>query len=387
MAAPVPAPRTELGGVERGLQRASGIGIVAFAAQASVVAVAGWSLYPAWWYAVPAPAMAAAVAVTVVFCFRGRSGRSGRLGAVTVVVAGTVATAWATAETVQAVGNATSPLVTAFAILLGLFEPPVIAIPVGAALIASQTVSVSLTRPLPVDDVATVTMIQAAVLLAGMVTRSALRRAAVNQDALRDRLAHALAADRVAAATRLDRREQERRLHDTVLSTLAAIARSSLTDSERLRDRCAADARYLRTLQRRAPGTPGRRPDLAEQLHTLARDRTVPGFRVDVAVEPERVGRPLPDEVVDALTRAASEGVANAARHSGAHAVEIRVRSGDGGVTVEVLDRGCGADRAQGGDRLGVRRSIVERMTDAGGRAEVRHVPGAGTRVVLTWPA
>lgn len=371
---------TELGGVERGLQRASGIGLAAFVVQAVAVAVAGRPLYPGWWYAGPALAMLAAMGVTVVACLRGRSRRTGRLVTVGVVAAGAVVTAWATAETVHVVGNATSALVTALAILIGLFEPPAISLPAGGVLVASQMVSVAVTRPLPAGELATVTAIQVSVLLAGAVTRRVLRRAATEQDALADRLAVAVAADRIAAATRRDRREQDRRLHDTVLSTLTAIARGSLVESDRLRDRCAADARYLRTLHEQGACGAG----LVDALRTLVHDRRVPGVRIDLTAGAVRL--PVPPDVVDALTRAAGEGVANALRHSGSDTVEIRVREDADRVEVEVTDHGSGAPPPADGRGLGIRRSIVERMADAGGAGRVEHDPGAGTRVVLTWP-
>lgn len=385
-AVPVPDTRTELGGVEHALQRASGIGLGAFTAQSLAVAVTGWPLYPAWWYLVPAPAMFAAMVVAIVTCMRGRSVRIGRLITVVVVTVGSVTTAAATAGTVHVVGNASSALVTALAILLGLFEPPKVALPAGAVLIAGQVGSVALTRPLPTGELATVAAIQVAVLLAGVVTRRVLRRAASEQDKLTERLAEALAADRVAWATRRDRREQERRLHDTVLSTLTAIARSSLTESDRLRDRCAADARYLRTLQRRAGEERTPRMELVDVLRTLARDRASPGSRIDVVCDEGPAGPELPDDVVDALTRAAGEGVANAVRHSGTDVVEIRVRRSTERVVVEVIDHGRGTGPVAGGDGLGIRRSIQERMADAGGTGRVHRVAGAGTSVVLTWP-
>jgi signal transduction histidine kinase len=53
-----------------------------------------------------------------------------------------------------------------------------------------------------------------------------------------------------------------------------------------------------------------------------------------------------------------------------------------------VRDNGAGFDPAAVGPaRLGLRRSIVERVADWGGQAAVRSAPGAGTVVTLRWPA
>jgi signal transduction histidine kinase len=59
-----------------------------------------------------------------------------------------------------------------------------------------------------------------------------------------------------------------------------------------------------------------------------------------------------------------------------------------GAVEIEVGDAGSGFDPASvPDDRLGVRRSIIERTANAGGHAEVRSTIGRGTVVVLSWPA
>ena len=58
-----------------------------------------------------------------------------------------------------------------------------------------------------------------------------------------------------------------------------------------------------------------------------------------------------------------------------------------GAVEIEVGDEGQGFDPTGVPDeRLGLRRSIVERTAKAGGHAEVRTALGRGTVVVLSWP-
>jgi signal transduction histidine kinase len=53
-----------------------------------------------------------------------------------------------------------------------------------------------------------------------------------------------------------------------------------------------------------------------------------------------------------------------------------------------VADTGAGFDvDAVPPDRLGVRISIRERVDAVGGATEIRSVPGAGTTIVMTWPA
>lgn len=379
---------TELDGFEGSLQRAGGVGLCAFALQAVAVALAGWPLYPLWWFLGPAPVVLAATTALAVACLRGRSRPAGRIVVVAVCAACSVLTALATAASVHEVGNATLPLVTALITLLGFLDHPVVALPVGTTLVAVQMIGVAVTRPLDPADVVVVGFIQVAILLAAAAGGRLARRAAAEQDLAHARLSRAIVADRAAAASRSDRREQERELHDTVLSTLTALARSSLSSSDRLRARCAADADYLRSLRRHddvapAAGDPASL-DLHSALHAMARALSRPRLRVRVAAQGSAV--PLTGQVVRAIGRAAREAITNSARHSGAAVIEIELRWSAAQVTVAVADDGCGIppSGAQGG--LGVRRSIVERMADVGGRGTVQHEAGAGTRVVLTWP-
>jgi signal transduction histidine kinase len=55
---------------------------------------------------------------------------------------------------------------------------------------------------------------------------------------------------------------------------------------------------------------------------------------------------------------------------------------------VTVRDAGTGFDPARlDPARLGVRRSIAERLADWGGRASIWSAPGDGTVVCVCWPA
>jgi signal transduction histidine kinase len=378
------AESSELGGVEFGLQRASGLGLAAFEGQAVAVAIAGAALYPPWWFAFVAPVVAVATTHTVVRCFQGRSGTLGRLVTALVVSAANVVTAIATAESVREVGNAMSPVVTATVILLGLFDHPAVALPVGSLVIATQIGSVAITRSLGVEDLVVVTAIQVAVMLAAALAGGAVRHLARDQDDAQARLAEAVLTDRVHAATCADRREQDRELHDTVLSTLTSLARSSLVDDDGLRARCAADAAYLRSS---APDDPDRRSsdsELRRGLEMMSETQSTPGFFVRIGVS----GRchDLPAAVVHAIIRATREAVTNASRHSGAAGVEVRADFGPRRVRIDVVDHGCGRSPSAGHGGLGVRWSIIERMEEVGGAATVEYRPGKGTQVALTWP-
>lgn len=99
----------------------------------------------------------------------------------------------------------------------------------------------------------------------------------------------------------------------------------------------------------------------------------------------------VPVPVAVAIAHAVREALANVASHAGTGEAWVEVslaapESGPGGVLVTVRDEGAGFDPGRvDPTRLGLRRSIVERITDWGGRASIRSAPGEGTEVSLQW--
>jgi signal transduction histidine kinase len=104
-----------------------------------------------------------------------------------------------------------------------------------------------------------------------------------------------------------------------------------------------------------------------------------------VAVEVVVVGDCELDERSEAVLGAAREALVNAAKHA-AEPGPVRVYAEVDARRIEVFvrDRGPGFELAEvPADRRGVRESIVGRMERAGGRAELRSIPGGGTEVGL----
>jgi signal transduction histidine kinase len=108
----------------------------------------------------------------------------------------------------------------------------------------------------------------------------------------------------------------------------------------------------------------------------------------------------IPARVALAISGAAREALSNVAAHAGTGEAWVRARltaldgdgDGDGragrGAEVTVRDEGAGFDRALVDHaRLGLRRSIAERVADCGGHASVWSRPGHGTVVHLSWAA
>ncbi len=114
----------------------------------------------------------------------------------------------------------------------------------------------------------------------------------------------------------------------------------------------------------------------------LAQWEAQTGITADLQVQGQR---PLPLEVEQALFRVAQEALSNAARHSGARKVVVRLTWTPAAVTLEVRDDGQGFDPTRARQGLGLH-SMAERVQALGGTLQVDSAPGAGTRVVASVP-
>jgi signal transduction histidine kinase len=99
----------------------------------------------------------------------------------------------------------------------------------------------------------------------------------------------------------------------------------------------------------------------------------------------------LPPEEFDLRLRrnlflAVKEALNNAAKHSGAAELFVRIHRAPGGLTVTVEDNGRGFDpEGLGGERNGMS-NMTQRMSEIGGACELFTAPGNGCRVVFTVP-
>ncbi len=185
-----------------------------------------------------------------------------------------------------------------------------------------------------------------------------------------------LLAERSARVREEQRAEIAAHLHDSVLQTLALIQNRAGASSEVARI-ARAQERELRDWLF-APDVPVA-ADLAGELRAIAAaiELDYP-VRIDVVT----VGESL-EQSSSALVAAAREAMLNAARHAGGE-VSVYLETPPGAIDVFVRDRGPGVDLAAlPGDRLGIRESIIGRMTRAGGTATVRPGAGSGTEVHL----
>lgn len=192
------------------------------------------------------------------------------------------------------------------------------------------------------------------------------------------RLRHAEQQVSVARA----REEVARTLHDGVLQTLAVVQRRSV-DPE-LAQLAREQDRELRTFL----------------FGSGVDDQTMQVALRDVAARVERhhglnpqvvIAEDAPDlspDRVRALAGAVGEALTNTAKHAEASRVVVYVEpdDDDAGVFCSVKDDGVGFDPSGPHEGQGVRRSIVARIEEVGGRVEIESQPGRGTEVRLWIP-
>jgi len=249
-----------------------------------------------------------------------------------------------------------------------------------------------------------------------------LRRTARDADARLAETSARRTAEQVAAQRTADRREHDRLIHDTVLNTLTGIALGGGGDRATSAERCAAAVDVLvgdRLLAEIGHptggfGDLGAPTDIRAGLAAAVAAARGRGLRVEVDVRmdgpqsgPEsgagrgagggpgggsdsgpEAGHELPGEVVAALAGGVGQALENVRRHAGTGRAILTGTVSADRVRLVVRDWGVGFDPGAVDEaRLGLRGSIIGRVSDVGGWVEVASRPGAGTAVTFNWRA
>ena len=193
--------------------------------------------------------------------------------------------------------------------------------------------------------------------------------AAANES--RRREGQALAAERAEAA----RAAVDRRIHETVLNTLAAVTRASISP-EAAQIQCAKDLRELDSQQAGAPRS------VQDMLAMLLERHPVPGPVLGVVHSDVRF---RDDDSAQVAFDAMSEVLRNVIRHSRATRTSIRAAGRSSTVTLTVVDDGIGMDESTQA-RFGLRRALADSIRSMGGDVVVTSAPGRGTQVDITMP-
>jgi PAS domain S-box-containing protein len=187
--------------------------------------------------------------------------------------------------------------------------------------------------------------------------------------------------ERVVAAADQARQRIERDLHDSVQQRLVALtlelreleAGSPIRDDlVRIGDGMGSILEDLREIVQGIHPPVLRRSGLGPALRTLARRSAIPA-RLDARVE----GR-LAEPVEVAAYHVVAETLANAAKHSSANAIEVKVEGRSGTLLLSISDDGVGgADPSLGTGLIGLK----DRVEALGGVFSVTSPVGGGTTV------
>jgi signal transduction histidine kinase len=191
-----------------------------------------------------------------------------------------------------------------------------------------------------------------------------------------------------AAAVLEDRRRMARDLHDGLAQELAYISRNLDFVAGEVNRETVETMGRLRPAVERAQAelrsaisalAPPRHRD-AETALAEATSEVAERFRIELKLDLVP-GIQLSPTRTEALIRIACEAVANAARHSGATSVTVRLERDGSLVRLRVLDRGCGFDTAATpGSGFGLV-GMKERARSVGGELRIRSAPGRGSEV------
>lgn len=186
-------------------------------------------------------------------------------------------------------------------------------------------------------------------------------------------------------AVERERQRMDALVHDRVLNTLLLASKATDIPNQLAAAESASVAIESLRQAEEDPETQGTVTPLG-LFRALKRAaiRLVP----EVSVESNSGGtEEIPAYVAQALTEATLQALDNAARHSRAKKIILKMDApAPAEIAISVVDDGVGfkLDRISR-DRIGIKTSIFARLDSIGGGASVNTEPGKGTKIVLRW--
>lgn len=192
-----------------------------------------------------------------------------------------------------------------------------------------------------------------------------------DREASRLREARALAAERADAS----QSAVDRRIHETVLNTLAAIWRARISP-DAARRQCKADLKTLDSLDDPAP------LEVRALVQQALEHHPVPGQVLGVTSATLRF---LEESHAQVAYSALSEVLRNVERHAQASTTSVRAYAIKERAVFIVEDDGVGmAEKSR--QQFGMRRALTESVESVGGTVVVTSAPATGTTVTMTIP-
>jgi signal transduction histidine kinase len=170
------------------------------------------------------------------------------------------------------------------------------------------------------------------------------------------------------------------------MQTLAQIAQLAVAAELPPRDRASHIHRLageqLAALNRVLAADDTQRAGLIDGLQRLR--RRFQGQSLDVELRARELAADPPRAVTDGLLDATLEALTNVRKHAGVNHVVVRAATTGQGHEVVIHDSGRGFNAAAKYSGMGIPQSIIQRMSEIGGHAQVWSEPGRGTRIRLT---
>jgi signal transduction histidine kinase len=197
---------------------------------------------------------------------------------------------------------------------------------------------------------------------------------------------------RIVEAGDAERRRLERNLHDGAQQRLVSLAlnlrlaaracdpddATALAAFDRAGEELSQALEELRELARGIHPAVLSDRGLEPAIEALVARTPVP---VRIAIELEQ---PLPEPVEAAAYYVVAEALTNAAKHSHASEVSVRIARENGFARIEVADDGVGGADTEGGSGI---RGLVDRVEALGGRLTLESPLGSGTTVLAAIPS
>lgn len=202
-------------------------------------------------------------------------------------------------------------------------------------------------------------------------------------------VANTLAIRQLTKRTNVDAFERERQLvdalvHDRVLNALLVAAAA---DDQAQRQRAAVLAEQAIGDLRDAASERGAPQTITAQALFRALRKAAGRIDSKIQVEVQSSSRlALSQDVAAALTEATLQAIDNSQRHASASELKLLMTANQSEMSIEISDNGKGfrVNRVPR-NRLGISNSILARMRNVNGSAEVVSEPGTGARVILRW--
>jgi signal transduction histidine kinase len=180
-------------------------------------------------------------------------------------------------------------------------------------------------------------------------------------------------------------------IHDTVLGDLTVVMNSPGLLDERARDRFRADVATLADPSwLNEPEEPlavdSRDVALRNGMVALTSEMQWRGLTVDVTGDTNQVVA-LSSKAVAAVLGAVRACLENVLLHSGTRSAELVLGPTEAEATVMIIDHGVGFDvDLVPDDRLGLRKSVVQRVEAVGGAVRIWSRPDSGTSIMISIP-